>query len=513
MGKTDIGLRLPVEGSVSIEPRRLYWILLYVLFVGIAIFIAFPNQAYDDPFISYRYAFNLSHGYGLVYNIGEKSMSTTSPLFVLILTMISPICSDIPKVANLIGAFSVAAAGILLWDLAITWKSPITGWLALFILPTFPLMISTLGSETPLYVAFCLAAFAFYARHKFSLCAVMASLATLIRLDGALLLILLAVGYIYTVRHSISWKIGLLILGIILPWFLFAWYYYGSPVPLTLVAKQHQGSMAISERFAPGLVTILRGYTNNYFFQIEIVLAILGFLSLFMCCHQWILFIAWQILYFCSYSILGVSRYFWYYAPLVPGFITLVGQGLSAIPQIGVSIIEKVKLQTFPYRKLISTLIILLGTILFISQVKQLNGLRKVPDSRYPIYREAGEWLNTNTPEDASVGTLEVGIIGYFSQRTMIDFAGLIQPDIADQLTPTTTYSDAAYWAIEHYRPDYLVFLEGTFPTLEMNLVAEQCKVVHRILGINRGREVNLVIHSCNYTISFSTPKKGRSRI
>jgi hypothetical protein len=41
-----------------------------------------------------------------------------------------------------------------------------------------------------------------------------------------------------------------------------------------------------------------------------------------------------------------------------------------------------------------------------------------------------------------------VGIIGYYAQQPMIDFAGLIQPEIAVQLGQTGSYSAAASWAI-----------------------------------------------------------------
>jgi hypothetical protein len=52
----------------------------------------------------------------------------------------------------------------------------------------------------------------------------------------------------------------------------------------------------------------------------------------------------------------------------------------------------------------------------------------------------------------------------------MIDFAGLIQPETSQQLTPTTTYEDAALWAIDRFRPDYLVLTQGQLPRVESTL-------------------------------------------
>jgi hypothetical protein len=85
---------------------------------------------------------------------------------------------------------------------------------------------------------------------------------------------------------------------------------------------------------------------------------------------------------------------------------------------------------------------------------------------------DGGEWMRDHTPPHASVGTLEVGLIGYYSQRRMIDFAGLIQPQVSNQLTAQTTYEDAALWAVEPYRPGYLVLHNNLFPRLEQGYVA-----------------------------------------
>lgn len=79
------------------------------------------------------------------------------------------------------------------------------------------------------------------------------------------------------------------------------------------------------------------------------------------------------------------------------------------------------------------------------------------PDPRLPVYREAGEWLQAHTTSEASVGALEVGVLGYYSQRPIVGFAGLIQPEVACQLGPAATYHDSATWAIQTYHPDYIL--------------------------------------------------------
>ncbi|MFU8773799.1 MAG: hypothetical protein ACNA8H_15435, partial [Anaerolineales bacterium] len=109
----------------------------------------FSHWAYDDPFITYRYAHNLADGMGFVYNPNEHVLSTTTPLFTIVLASLNWLWLDLPSIANLIGVVSLLVAAIFLWDLSGSMKAPMVGWAGLLLYPTFPLLVMTLGSETP----------------------------------------------------------------------------------------------------------------------------------------------------------------------------------------------------------------------------------------------------------------------------------------------------------------------------------------------------------------------------
>ena len=506
--------------------RRRFVQAIYLLLTMIVIFTAFSHWSYDDPFITYRYAANLQHGLGFVYNPGERALSTTTPLFTLLLALLGNLWTDLPHLANLLGAFSLALGGLFLWDLARTWHAPLVGWSGLLLYPTFPLLVSTLGSETPLYLAFCLGTFAFYARQRYPLAAVFAALSILARPDGILVAFILAAHYLLQIRRPIPWRAAGLFLALTLPWFVFSWVYFGSPLPATLAVKQHQGAMAISQRFAPGLLTILRGYAR-WPYILEAGLAIAGVVFMFRRARRWALFLAWTMLYFLAYSALGVSRYFWYYAPLVPGLIVLIGLGISSIrnsslpkplfsgissksnspplksPFLGNSSISNSPPPNSPFLGIwgrpgggrIATLALLL--LLISAQAYDLGQLRQQPDNRLVIYPVVGEWLRDHTSPQASVGTLEVGMIGYYSQRRMIDFAGLIQAQVSNQLTTHATYEDAALWAVERYHPDYLALHENLFPRLEQGYAAQRCAVIKHFSGKTYGYSADLNIYAC----------------
>jgi hypothetical protein len=302
----------------------------------------------------------------------------------------------------------------------------------------------------------------------------------------------LGLDYVIRIRRPIPWLSIGLFLGLTVPWFLFAGGYYGSPFPATLAAKQHQGSIAISQKFGPGFFTIVRGYTTRIQYWFLAGLAGAGLIWLMRSARPWALLLAWTVAYFAAYSVLGVSRYYWYYAPLVPGFLVMAGLGVEALA------VARLQLSAGVKRMAPFVLSLILGGLAVI-QSGEAWRLSQRLDSRINIYRAVGEWLRANTPPEAAVGTLEVGIIGYYSKRPMVDFAGLLQPDIAQQLTPETTYQDAARWALRAYHPDYLVLNPAWFPDLMLSEVPEHCALRHNFPGPDYGSAGDIDVYECEW--------------
>ncbi len=199
--------------------------------------------------------------------------------------------------------------------LAKQWKMPLAGLAGFLLLPAFPLVVSTLGSEVPVYLALALGALWTYSRGHYTWTAVLCACLEFVRPDGVLLPAILSIHYLWKVRGKIPWKALLLFVSLsVLGWGLL-WIYFGSPLPATLAAKQAQGAMAISQRFAPGFLTIAGPYTKIWYYWVELALAGLGLIWLLYKRSPGLILIGWTALYFLAYSVLGVSRYFWYYAP------------------------------------------------------------------------------------------------------------------------------------------------------------------------------------------------------
>ena len=73
-----------------------------------------------------------------------------------------------------------------------------------------------------------------------------------------------------------------------------------------------------------------------------------------------------------------------------------------------------------------------------------------------------GKWIKNNTPEDAIICTHEVGAIAFYSQRKIVDVAGLINPEFINKLY-TPDFTD---FIIEHMKKQnvsYIAFLQEWF--------------------------------------------------
>jgi hypothetical protein len=468
--------------------------LLRVFYLGLitcGLFAAFYNWSYDDAFITYRYALNLSDGLGFVYNPGQRTLSTTTPLFTLLLAAGSSVWKDTPRLANIINAFSAGLGALFLFELCRLKNLSSAGWASLALYPTFPQLVTTIGLEIPLFLALCLGTMVFYERKNFSLSALFAALVCLTRPDGVLLALVLLGHYLLKERRMPPLKPILLFVIFLLPWFLFTLIYFGTPIPVALTAKQHQGSMAISERFAPGLLTVIKPYASHWVYWVEGGLALVGIVTALLRHRQWTYLFVWTALYFVTYTALGVSRYPWYYTPLVPGFVIAICLGLALIEKF----YQVAPNGALPiHSQAITAFVIFLLTI---GQVDHLWQIRSHPDNRIDIYRAAGEWLKDNTPEQALVGTLEVGIIGYYSHRPMLDFAGLLQPEIAAQLTPESDFEDAAIWASNRFHPQILVLKKGDFQRLEQGYASHYCRVMKSFMGDIFDYPGDVDIYSC----------------
>jgi hypothetical protein len=468
---------------------------LYLVVVSFLIYILFDDWGYDDPFITYRYAKNIAAGVGFTYNIGEKVLSTSSPLFTLLLTLLKPIGIATEQMSVIVGSLSLTLGGLSIRKLGVLWGKPGIEWAGILIYPFFPLLMQTLGSETPLFLLLCIAAFYFYFREQLPIAFALAAFAFLTRPEGALVIAILIATEFLSHRRIPAFPIMLTVL-IITPWLLFATSYFGSPVPATLAAKQHQGSLSISAKFLPRMVTILNwGYIQRWNYWIGLLLAMIGLLSLRRRDLSIISFLLWPASHLISLSLLGVSGYFWYYAPLILGFLLMAGNGFDYL-------FKRLRNRLADNQSGLRLAVVVVALSIFAPMIFHVAKINQNPDERLKIYEAIGQWINRNTDQDVSIGALEVGIIGYYGNRRMIDFSGVIQPAVATQLTPSSSYLDSAKWSINEFLPDYLVLSRAWASRLMNDHVIFACQEVQEFEGDDFGFGTNLSVYKCNWPTS-----------
>lgn len=450
--------RLSTHRAQRTELISVPWLKATALVLGlltlVGLILLLGRWGYDDPYITFRYAHNLLAGHGLVYNPGQRILSTTAPMYAILLAGLGLAWSDMPALSNLVSIISLALAAAVLFRQAQSRGEPVVGMLAALLLSLSPRLLMSIGSETCLFVLLTLFAFWAFDRSRLNLAAIALAVSAMVRPDGLLAAMVLFTYHLIR-RRSMPWRPFILYTAITGGWFAGLWLYYGSPLPVTLLAKQQQGQMANSILFGAGLLEILHEYSRQPAYWLYGILAIVGLARVAKEKHHWLPLLVWTALYVLAYTLLGVSRYFWYYAPLVPAVAVLVAEGMGALLR------ALVRLK--PSQSLAALAIGGLLAVLLIPLVTGVLWMDWHIDPRLEVYQEIGEWIEANTPVQASVGALEVGIVGYYSQRPMIGFAGLLQPDIGSQLSAAGTYHDSTSWALKTYTPDYVVLRPDRF--------------------------------------------------
>jgi len=446
--------------------RHRIWIGLLAL--SVLIWLAVMRDFHlDDSFITYRYARNLALGQGLVYNAGDSILSTTAPLYAMLLAALSFIIRDFHLLGSLIGTLSIGLGGALIYQLVARRMPPsLALWSAVVYVLSSPLWLA-LGMETPLWIALVLAAVWLAQIDRWPTAGLLIGLAVLTRPDAALpglLLGLLALAAtfdrLYTRRRWWLPLIGYAALAA-LPVLLFALWAsaaYGSPFPVTLSAKSAQAVLGITGlgydiTYWDGLRLILRSLMMQSPLYIALgLLVVFGLAGKISDALGWV--VAWGAFHLVAYALLGVAPYRWYYAPLVPGAVLLAANGLQYIDtrlrerKVAVGRYVVIAIAVFP----------LLAQVISFTQIDAMMRAGGPLDVMLPVvdwqvYRDAGEWLAANTPADATVGVAEVGQVGFYADRYMTDYLGLLQPDVAAALKRGDLYS----W-LAGYAPDYLVF-------------------------------------------------------
>jgi hypothetical protein len=415
------------------------------------------GSSFDDAYITYRYARNIALGRGFVYNVGESVLGTTTPLYTLLLAGLSLIWPDLPLLSHTVGVLAWMLCVPLTYGIGQVGRPRTVGIAAAAFIAVNPLFLNVLGMETTLYILLILSTFYLHLREQPSWAALCAGLAFLMRWDGILVVGVFLFAELLKERKTF-FRASLVCMSIIVPWLAYSFVTFGSVFPNSFFAKVGQGwnqglGGAEIGSFGRGLWLLADSmYSENHLFILLPIFAVLGLLSVLLNRARWWPLLLWTMTYLGGYIALGVLRFGWYYTPLAPALALLVAEGIElATRPPSLRFGSRARLVTF------TTLLLVLCLLPNIDLL--LRSRRTEMDVHSATYVQVGEWLKTHTPPSSSVALLEIGIIGFFSDRTVIDTMGLVSPEMVGHLE---NWRQTLEFAINYYWPDYVVALERT---------------------------------------------------
>lgn len=394
---------------------------------------SFQSIRMDDAYISYQYGRHLAEGRGFAFNTGELRLGTTAPGHALIAAGLFPWAGPegLPGLMSALGAVAWAAQAFLMALLL----APRLGALAasaggVAVLVGAAGSASVVPMETNLVAAAALAALVAAERGRAIPAAAAAGIATLLRLDAALLAVVLAAFYgtreLRGPRRATLPRraVGPLLafLAPLLPWLVFATVEFGSPLPATAAAKVNvtpPGEYALHIlRDGPDR---LFGRSDAVATTVGVALAGAGAVLSWRAGGAVSLLPAWAALHALAYLVMRPLTLFrWHLYPYGLVFVALVFVALALLARSH----HRALRVAGPLAAATLALVVAARTAAVPGSWR--NGYWG--GQRHDVYVALADWLRARTPPGDRAAILEVGTVGYYSQLRLVDKAGLVTP-------------------------------------------------------------------------------------
>jgi hypothetical protein len=449
-------------------------------------FLAYHNYNFnfDDALIYLRYIDNAVAGNGLVYNVGVKFNGLTSPAFTLPLAGLSLITHN-PKLSSwLICSICIFLSTAVYYSLfrdAIKdlprfshRVSVITFPLGALLALALPYFFLTYGMETGLYALISGLAIRQYIRQSYGSAAFLLGLLIATRTEGCALVFAIGVHQLFFRRlpPRIPALIALFIAAPVLV-FSFNYVYYGAPMPETGMAKLWQGQsglwgkhsflntqMLYEHVFGSSQISVL-GVT---------IFAIVGIVGLGRSTLN-VITIVYLSLYTFVFIILNIPNYHWYYGPYFSVLILYATAGITLLASI-----------LFRHTHwIIACGLMMLFTYPLMLTARHSIQYDLMPKQGFTPYIKIGSWLNQNTSINAKIAAIEIGTIGYYSNRYIIDILGLVNEHNARAIGEKRLDG----W-LDYFTPDYLIVHTPVWP-MEYSIYASAARLgVEEVCNFNQ---------------------------
>lgn len=380
----------------------------------------FANALTDDAFITLRYVKTFLNTGTWGFLPGYVTNAVTSPLNVFLLALTGIFLGPTVNAVIWLSAGILALTILLLIRISLyLFETRIFGYLAAGALIFNPLIVSTLGLESILFIGLYILSTYLYLMKRWSWLAVALGLLTMTRFDGILFFI---VTLVLIPTFGLRVRFTGIYLLCIAPWYIFSWLYLGSLLPDTLFIKVAQRSWGPWD-FLNGLDL----YYRVYHFETIFSFLLLPFLLLLfnkqvrdLPAIQFLVLTG--IAHFAGYSILHVPPYYWYYIPEITAILLICSFGLGVLFQHN-------NLKLWKRREIqgITTIMLILQVSgMFYILTRDEFSIREMPIhtnwATHEQYREIGEWLKEHDDATTILVDGEIGTLGYYCDCYLSSF-------------------------------------------------------------------------------------------
>ncbi len=502
----------------SRNPRSSHWprALFGLAAVTSTLFYAISTgQIWEDFFITFRHSVNLVEGRGLVYQPGERIHGFTSPLGVLLPALCYELTGE-QSYERAVWAFRVPCiiayviAGLLvLGRIGRECGRSLSWWaMAVFlVLDVKSIAFSVNGMETAFVLFFIASTMSLVSREPISWRWVALGISwgglMWARPDGCVLILagVLAEFAFGPMELRDKWRDVTRAAGlgaaIYLPWFLWAWTYYGSPLPHTIVAKMNlpaslePGAGGIGHYFLTARQAFLPIYYNLgngqgwhpmfrvWSFGLGLFAALYWLVPVAdRCGRSFSLLFAVTVFYLSQLSF----SFPWYLPPA-----TLFGLATIAI---GLPRLVK-PLSRLRWLAPIALSVVAVGLgLIYAMTVFEMRVHARVVDRGNRA--RVGRWLADHVLPGDRVYVECVGYIGYFSGAAMADWPGLVSPEVV--------------WLAREHNTDFYTTFGALRPEWAVLRPWEAEEMVKRIPAFSRNYELLEVFDVNPIIYSHATP-------
>lgn len=409
--------------------------------------VALGFRPFDDTYITLRYARNLAAGEGFVYNLGERVLGTTTPLWSWMLALAELLGFSMERFAMLVSVLLDGVSALAVFELlrgrARSLAAPLGG--ALLLLGSFDLLsISRSGMEMSLFVALVASGFLALDRERLVAGGTCMGLAMLTRPEGAAaagIFALLALWKDGRVSRRVVWGWMSLALPALL-WAGWASAYFGSPIPQSVAAKVQ---MAAAD---PGLRSyslmnlrqvLLLGQTSGSVFtpsvlQLNALWTCLGAVGALAAIGNFVrdrraaktvglgAVVAFVAAYLGAHGLGGGFTWFpWYYAPVYALGAPVVALGVGSVAE---------RLSRGAPRLRVALVAGMVG-LLLAGQIAAAVWVKIPADSEYWVEGYRAVVASVPNHGAGTVAAPEIGVVGWeVWPRPVLDLVGLVSPGV-----------------------------------------------------------------------------------